>query len=375
MRTFREPSTPKLRSMRRAAVQLALAVSLILALPGASAAADHDNVCEPDRDCVRACTQKAWAMMRECIGDGYPFDKCGRKAIFLKRACVISECEPRPGCEERCEIHGQRLLHRCLEDGVELERCRAEARMATEACIEAECRDCACPAVYDPVCGIDGMTYGNACEAGCAGVQILHEGPCEPKCRPIACLPICPLGHNIGPDGCPRCECTPPPGCESDDDCGDDQVCRQICSLRPCRIDQPDCAPCFGVCLNRPEPPCVCPEIYDPVCGADGKTYSNGCFADCEDVEIAHEGRCSDQCRTNADCDNRRVCYPPTKTCQPECAIECFRYDPVCGEDGVTYGCGEPDAHCHGIEVIHRGECRLECGSEGSFCTPVPVPY
>ncbi len=40
---------------------------------------------------------------------------------------------------------------------------------------------------------------------------------------------------------------------------------------------------------------CVCPEIYSPVCGVDGQTYANKCFASCEDTGIAYEGKCRPQ--------------------------------------------------------------------------------
>ena len=120
-------------------------------------------------------------------------------------------------------------------------------------CEEGACVDEACGEIYEPVCGEDGITYANECEARKAHVEVEYPGECPVECGGISGIPC--------PDG-------------------------QICDLPAGMCNAADL---LGLCVERPE---VCPEVYDPVCGCDGQTYSNDCFRLMAGVQLDHDGEC-----------------------------------------------------------------------------------
>ncbi|HXT23138.1 MAG TPA: Kazal-type serine protease inhibitor domain-containing protein [Thermoanaerobaculia bacterium] len=202
------------------------------------------------------------------------------------------------------------------------------------------CSPVLCPQIYLPVCGLDGKTYPNACTADASHVVIAHTGPCEKECGGIIGKPcdkgqFCqqPTGQCIIADGTgtcapipqictfiykPVCGCdgktygndcarqaagvsklwdgpcretadekslnysTLPKSCATNAQCGNDELCYK-----------PDgqCDDDNGRCRHRPE---LCPDLYKPVCGCNGVTYSNTCFARMAGTNVRHNGKCGE---------------------------------------------------------------------------------
>lgn len=179
----------------------------------------------------------------------------------------------------------------------------------------------------------------------------------EPEQPPVMCAKACPFNYD--------------PVCGSD---GKDYSNQCVMESVNCNNPSPVVVAYKGECRKEDndqavEPPLMCakacPFIMDPVCGTDGKDYSNQCVLESVNcnkpgVTVAYKGEC------------RGAPDPLPPTPPPLCAKFCAQeYKPVCGSDGKTYSskCKMENANCgKQMTVAYEGECKAKNGK----CTAPP---
>jgi eight-cysteine-cluster-containing protein len=180
------------------------------------------------------------------------------------------------------------------------------------------------------ICGVDGKTYNNPCEALKVGVQIQcnKKCPCEttPEISEPDLTPRQP-GKCSGGNDCTMCG----------DECFDNATLTQLKNGgKKCEKTTVKNLGCYCQNGNCMLGTVSCGDTVDFVCGDDNKTYKNTCEANDADVVIACRGKCP--------CDVAK----PIIICPVD-------FQPVCGMNNKSYNnpClankDDVDIKCNGV--------------------------
>ncbi len=220
---------------------------------------------------------------------------------------------------------------------------------AQDLCIDPTLIDTSavCITLYAPVCGCDGITYSNACQAeNFGGISEYVDGECQTSsCQDSTLINELILCSEVVDPVC---------GCD-----GETYVNECIAQYRHgiTSWTKGACAGNFCVDSSQIDTSVICPTIYDPVCGCDGITYGNDCEALRNGVTSWSKGACGDEICQDSNLINSLI-------------ICSTIYDPVCGCDGITYSNECEAQYRHGISQYTHGPCiELGCVDSSSIDT------
>lgn len=171
----------------------------------------------------------------ECITCNCQPLKCGPHKILVFDTCVC-DCPPPDSTKAVCGADGNTWPSACHAQCNQVPvandtgpcskvcpqlGCTLDCPLGYKkenGCDVCECVDNPCdnqPAIFQPVCGTDGLTYTNAARARCnPGVEVAYLGSCLPFC-PILnnCPQSCEFGYlpsNNSENPCFECDCMVP---------------------------------------------------------------------------------------------------------------------------------------------------------------------